>query len=123
MGFRKDAYATVWETTEVSPRVTKARISTNGRKNRETGEYEQDFGGYVVFVGNDTAPKAAKLRRGDRIKLGDVDVTNKYDREKNVNYTNLTVYEFELLEKKGPKPEEAAAEGADNDAEGDGFPF
>ena len=50
------------------------------RKNKNTGEYETDFSGYVGFVGTVAAKKAAQLKEKDRIRLGDVDVTTKYDK-------------------------------------------
>lgn len=94
MGFRKDTFATVWSTEIISDTMTKARISTS-RKNRQTGTYETDFSGFVSFIGTAVAKKAASLREKDRIKLGDVDVTNKYDKEKNVTYTNFRIFSFE----------------------------
>ena len=94
MGFRKDSFAMVWSVDAVSDTLTKARVSIS-RKNKQTGEYETDFSGFVSFVGTASAKKAASLRERDRIKLGDVDVTNRYDKEKNVTYTNFKVFSFE----------------------------
>lgn len=48
MGFRDNAYATVWDVQPMSEAMTKARISTS-RKNQKTDEYEQDFSGFVTF--------------------------------------------------------------------------
>lgn len=95
MGFRTGAFATVWSIEEKG-KVTKVRVSTS-RKNRDTGEYEQDFSGFCAFVANAKA-KAAKLRERDRIKLGDVDVTTTYDKERNKEYVNYTVFDFEPAE-------------------------
>ena len=36
------------------------------------------------------------MKEGNRIKLGDVDVTTKYDKEKKVTYTNFKMFSFEL---------------------------
>lgn len=94
MGFRKDAYATVWEVTPVSETMTKVRLSTS-KKNRQTDQYETDFSGFVAFVGAAAAKNAAHLAEKDRIKLGDVDVTTKYDKEKKITYTNFTAFNFE----------------------------
>lgn len=94
MGFRKDSYATVWSVESVSDTMTKARISIS-RKNRNTNEYETDFSGFVSFIGSAVATKALALKERDRIKLGDVDVSNKYDKEKNVTYTNFKIFSFE----------------------------
>lgn len=88
MGFRKDSYATVWSVEAKTPSVTKVRISIS-KKNKQTGEYEQDFSGFVNFCGT-AASNALKLREKDRIKLGDVDVTTWYNKEKKIEYTNYT---------------------------------
>lgn len=97
MGFRKDAYCTVWEVTPKSDSLTQGRISIS-RKRRDTGEYETDFQGFVSFVGTAAANKALSLKEKDRIKLGDVDVTNKYDKEKNMTYTNYKIFGFEMAD-------------------------
>lgn len=73
---------------------TKSRISIS-RKNKQTGEYETDFNGYVSFVGTAAAKKASRLQEKERIRLGDVDVTNRYDKEKGVTYTNFKIFSFE----------------------------
>ena len=95
MGFRTGAYAKVWEVKPFSDTSVKLRLSVS-RKNKQTGEYEQDFSGYVNAVGTAAAKKAACLKEGDRIKLGDVDVTTKYAGEKKVTYTNFKLFSFEL---------------------------
>ncbi|MBP5462716.1 MAG: hypothetical protein J6Y20_11440 [Lachnospiraceae bacterium] len=94
MGFRKESYATVWEVEPVSDTMTKGRISIS-RKNKNTGEYETDFSGFVSFVGTASAKKASLLKEKDRIRLGDVDVTNRYDKKNGVTYTNFKVFSFE----------------------------
>lgn len=94
MGFRSGSYATVWQVDPVSDKQTRARISIS-RKNKQTGEYETDFSNYVSFFGTLTAKQAAALKERDRIRLGDVDVHTKYDREKGVTYYNFNVYSFE----------------------------
>lgn len=94
MGFRTNSYAKVWSVTPVSETKTKLRISVS-RKDKQTGEYTQDFSGFVDCVGSAAARKAAGLREGDRIKLGDIDVTTRYDKEKNITYTNYTVFSFD----------------------------
>ena len=97
MGFRTGAYAKVWEVTPMSDTSTKVRMSIS-RKNKQSGEYEQDFSGFVLAIGTAAAKKAAGLKEGNRIKLGDVDVTTKYDKEKKVTYTNFKMFSFELDE-------------------------
>lgn len=94
MGFRTGSYAKVWEVKPVSATMTELRISIS-RKNRDTGEYEQDFGGYVRCVGTACASQASGLREGDRIRIGDTDVTRRYDKEAQREYTNFVIFSFE----------------------------
>lgn len=94
MGFRTGSYAKVWEVRPRSATMTELRVSVS-RKNKESGEYEQDFGGYVRCVGQACASQAAALAEGDRIRFGDVDVTRRYDKEAQKEYTNFTVFSFE----------------------------
>lgn len=93
MGFHKDAWASVWSVEEGRGNTMKVRISTS-RKNKTTDEYEQDFSGFCTFIGNAKA-KAEKLKPKDRIKLGDVDVTTWYNKEKGVEYVTYKVFDFD----------------------------
>ena len=43
----------------------------------------------------DNASAAARLKEKDRIKLGNIDVTTKYDKEKGREYVNYTCFGFE----------------------------
>ncbi len=95
MGFRTGAFAKVWEVSPMSDTSTKVRMSVS-RKNKQSGKYEQDFSGFVLAIGTAAAKKAACLKEGDRIKLGDVDVTTKYDKEKKITYTNFKMFSFEV---------------------------
>lgn len=94
MGFRTGSFAKVWDVAPLNDTSTKLRVSIS-RKNKQTDEYEQEFSGFIMAVGSATARKAAALKEGDRIKLGDVDVTTKYDKEKGVTYTNYKVFSFD----------------------------
>ena len=93
MGFKKDAWATCWGVEPKSDTLTQVRISTS-KKDRDTNEYVQDFSGFISFVGTSNANRAAKLKERDRIKLGDVDVTTSYNKEKKVTYTTFKCFNF-----------------------------
>lgn len=93
MGFRSGSWASVWSVEEGRGNTMKVRLSTS-RKNKETDEYEQDFSGFCTFIGTAKA-KAEKLKAKDRIKLGDVDVTTWYNKEKGVEYITYKVFDFE----------------------------
>lgn len=120
MGFRKDAWATCWGVEVKSDTLTQVRISTS-RKDKQTEEYVQDFSGFVAFVGTAAAKKAAGLKEKDRIKLGDVEVTTKYDGDKKVTYTNFKCYNFttqdegETTSSAPAEPQPTVDEGVDDD--------
>lgn len=94
MGFKQDArFVKVWE-VENKGNYHVVSLSTS-KKNQQTGEYETDFSNkFVRFIGTAHA-MAADLKKGDSIKLGSCEVTSKYDKEKNKEYTNYMVYSFE----------------------------
>jgi len=98
-GFRTGAYATIWEVDSMSNTRTKGRISTS-YKNKDTGAYEQDFGGFVFFTGSACAKKALSLRNKDRIRLGDIEVTNRYDSKSGREYVDFKIFSFDIVESK-----------------------
>ena len=100
MGFRTGSYAKVWEVKTDSDTRTTLRISVS-RKNKQTDQYEQDFSGFVQFVGTANAAQAARLTSGATIKIGDCDVTTRYVAETKVTYTNFTVFSFEEVNQYG----------------------
>ena len=118
MGFRKDTYAKVWEVAPVSSACTKVRLSIS-RKNSKTGEYEQDFGDYCLFCGTAVAAKALKLKKGDRIKLGDVETTNRFDKQAGVKYYDCKVFGFEVEGAAGGGNSRPATRRADPEPEED----
>ena len=123
MGVRPGAYATVWEVTPRTQGITSARISTS-RKNKQTDSYEQDFGGYVSFVGSIIAQKALSLKPKDRIKIGDCEVTNSYDKEKKITYTNINIYSFEPASTIQQQPAELPPiPDVDDSVDDGGLPF
>ena len=120
MGFRNNAFATVWEIEDKGTFV-KVRLSTSS-KNKDTDQYEQDFSGYCMFVYTAKA-KAEKLREKDRIQLISVDVTTKYSKELQKEYINYKVFDFEMADS-GSTPNrntgrQQSAPPVSNDVEGD----
>ena len=92
MGFRTGgAYVKVWK-IERFEKYTKVQGSTS-KKNKETDTYETDWNGYFNCVGQAHA-EIAKFKEGDRIKVEEFDITNKYDKEKKVTYTNYSVFKI-----------------------------
>ena len=118
MGFRTGAFAKVWEVTPMSDTSTKIRLSVS-RKNKQTGEYEQDFSGFVLCIGTAAAGNALKLKEGSRIKLGDCDVSTKYDAEKKVTYTNFKLFSFEDADSEAAQADNTAPQPTVDDGEMD----
>jgi len=114
MGFRTGAYAKLWEIEQKSQGRSRVRLSTS-RKDKETGEYETDFSGFVDFCGSACVQKLSRHKNGDRVVLGDVDVTVRYDKEKDVQYTNFKCFSFEEIEDGGaPRHTRPAAKHVDD---------
>lgn len=109
MGFRNGSYASLFSVAKGSGNFYDVNLATS-KKDRRTGEYATDFRGFVRFVGK-AATDIAKLDGRDsknegnhpigRIKLGEVEVTNSYNKEKKVGYTNFVVYTFEETDGSG----------------------
>ena len=116
MGFRTGAFCKCWAIEPGKGNFMKVRLSTS-RKNRDTGEYEQDFSGYVMMIGQAHA-KAQRLHDGDRIKLGDVDVTSSYNKEQKKEYINFKCFDFEMADD-AAGPRAATGRVDDNPVEGD----
>lgn len=103
MGFRCNSYAVCWEITPGKGNYLTARMTTS-KKNRETGEYETDFSGYVRLVGN-ARTKGESLKPRDRIQLKEIDVTNRYDKEARREYVSYVCFDFDKAEPFGSRPQ------------------
>ena len=127
MGFRSGAFCSVWSVEPGQGNFTKVRLSIS-RKNKDTGVYEDEFSGFVTFIGEAHA-KAGRLKERDRIKLGDIDVTRRYDKEKNREYYNFKVFSFEMADAPGQQNGGASAQAVDSNpldatpVEVDNLPF
>lgn len=118
MGFRTGAYATAFSVEPGRGNFTKVRLAIS-RKNRDTGAYETEFSGYCMFIGTAHA-KASRLKERDRIKLGDVDVTNTYDKESRKEYVNYKVFDFDAADSTNGSSQPAASSiVSSNPSEGD----
>ena len=125
MGFRANSWASVWSVEPGKGNFMNVRLSIS-RKNKDTNEYEDEFSGFCMFIGAAKA-KAEKLKERDRIKLGDVDVTRRYDKEKQREYYTFKVFDFEMADDSNRGGQSAPA--ASNQIEynpvvdGDALPF
>lgn len=99
--FSAGSFAKLWEIRKREEKYTDIRISTS-RKNKDTGEYEQDFGDFARLVGK--AHEAAEdLNDGDRFKIIKCGVENRYNKEKKVTYYNFVIFEIEPVESEPSK--------------------
>lgn len=127
MGFRSGAYARIWKIEKGKGNFYVADMSTS--KKKKDGGYEKDWGcKFTMLIGS--AAKAAEAGLPDRVRIGDCEVSNKYDAEKKVMYTNYAIYSFQDAEDNGgnAKPDQAQVKREDvvnvpEGADGDELPF
>lgn len=122
MSFRSGAYLKIWEITP-GERSTRIRCSSS-RKNKQTNEYEQDFTGFVNLIGG-AHQAASNLKAGDNIRIGDCEVTSRYDKEKKKEYINFAVfslYDNDSNKSETPVEKPASTPAAQDDSE-DSLPF
>lgn len=84
-------YAKVWKINS-HDHYTDIQCSTQQKKE---GNYVTDFRGFARLVGK-AHEKAVDLAEGDSIKIGNFGVTNNYDKAKNITYTNILLFDFEI---------------------------
>ena len=97
MSFRNGAYAMLWEHKDGKGNYHDGRISTS---KKYQGAYENDFSGWVRFVG-DAKDKVAKLSNDrHKIKIISCEVRNRYDKELKKEYYNCAIIDFELADDK-----------------------
>lgn len=134
MGFKNNCYATIWANKNTQQIVDKyekyAIVSiTTSKKNASTGNYEKDFSGKVRFIGNAfTKIKELQLAEKDRLKLLEVETTNKYDKEAGQNYTTYICWDFEIVSTQKPsEPNKVDIIDSDNsdpfDSDDSSLPF
>ena len=102
--FSVNSWAKIWEIKEIKDKYSEVRISTS-IKNKQTDEYEQDFGAFVRMVGQ-AHQQLQYLSNGDRFKILRCGVTNKYNKDTKQTYTNYVVFEIEAEDPAEPTAEE-----------------
>ena len=99
MGFREKSYAKIWE-IENKGNYHVASMSVS-KKNKETGKYDVEWQNKFVRLVGTAHAQAESLKTGDSVKIGACDVSNKYDNEKKITYTNYVIFGFEKNDNNG----------------------
>lgn len=102
MGFRVNAYATVWNVANKGS-YSEVEMSTS-RRNKQTDKLENDFAHKFVRFYKKAHEKAAGLTSKDRIMITECEVTNRYDKEKKKEYVTFMIYDFEPADSAKPQP-------------------
>ena len=107
MGFANGRYATAWtdrNTSKVLNIFEKyAEVQLTTSKKKQDGTYDTDFSGRCRFVGKSFEKiRRIDLREKDRLKLLEVETTNRYDKEKKTTYNTYIVWDFETVENRQP---------------------
>lgn len=127
MGFRQGAFAKVWR-VEDKGNYSVAQVSIS-RKKKDSDQYETEFqNNFVRLVGtaHDMGKDIQEVQGGTTIKITSCDVTNKYDKEAQKEYTNFVIFGFEFPDNNGggnaaaPSKKGAAAKKSKKPAD-DGF--
>lgn len=99
---RKGSYVSIWNVRKGNGNYHDVQISCS-RKRKDTGEYARDFNGYVRFCGpaSDAIASHEGFNAKDngnqplKIRLGDIDISNNYNKEKGTTYWNVVVFNYE----------------------------
>lgn len=107
MGFANGRYATAWtdrNTNKVLNIFEKyAEVQLTTSKKKQDGTYDTDFSGRCRFVGKSFEKiRRIDLREKDRLKLLEVETTNRYDKGKKTTYNTYIVWDFETVENRQP---------------------
>lgn len=92
MGFRDGAYCKLWK-LDNSGKFPQGQISIS-RKDKDSGEYVDDFSGFVSFIGA-AADAIKKIPTGGRFKIKGCDVSRVWNKEKQREYINFRIYDVE----------------------------
>lgn len=111
MGFKNNCYCTCWadrvtkEVVGMSEKYAEVMV-TISKKNAE-GKYTSDFTGRVRFIGKAFEKiRNLSLTEKSRLNLLEVEVTHRYDKEKQKAYTNFICWDFEPVESVKAKPKQ-----------------
>ena len=107
--FGNRSWVKIWKCEKGQGNYYVAQMSSS-KKNSE-GAYETDWNAMGVRLVGTAAKQAEKISDGDRRQIKECGVTNKYDKEKKVTYTNYVVFAFE--DEAGDGSQQKAAKNSD----------
>lgn len=96
MGFKTGAWAKAWQKKKHDD-CYGVSLSISKKDEKQESGYRKTFGAWATFYG-EAAKKAEELEDGESIKLKEIDVTNRYDKDNDKTYTNYYVYDFDFSE-------------------------
>jgi len=112
MGFHDGAYCKLWK-LDTSRKFPQGQISIS-RKDKQTGEYVDDFSGFVDFMG-EAATAVQKLPAQGRFKIKSCDVSRVWSKEKQREFINFRIFDLEPAEQNAAAPAQRTAKGRDDD--------
>ncbi len=119
--FSNGAWVKIWKCEKGNGNYYVAQMSTS-RKNQE-GNYETDWSdGRVRLVGT-AAKQAEKIKDGDRLQIESCGVTNTYDKEKKVTYTNYVIFAFSNASNTDKQPTKSTTVNQSSSDEDEDLPF
>lgn len=111
MGFKNGCYVTCWADKQTQKVVTlyekyaEVQVSTSKKNANARNGHETDFSGRVRFIGRAFEKiRTMAIADKDKLKLLEVETTNKYDAQKQRSFTNYICWEFEPAESKNTAP-------------------
>ena len=130
MGFRNEAYATLWEVRSTkNPKIMSGRLTVSRKK--PDGTWDDEFNQWVKFIGK-AREKAEDIDGRTRIKILECDTRAPYDMEaKATKWYEFIIFDFETMDgnaNTGSKPSTKApakktAFEYDGDSDEEDVPF
>ena len=95
--FTNNSFAKVWRITpkKDGAKSLHVQISTSF-KNKQTGQYEVDFNGFVLLIGEAFKKAEKDLQAGDRIKILNCGCKQIWDKAKSQNNTTFLIFDLEI---------------------------
>lgn len=109
MGFRQGSFCKIWK-LENKGNYHVAEISTSKKMKDKSGKeivengktkYETDWSNKFVRLVGTSHSQAESMDTSKNVKIGACEVTNKWDKEKGIMYTNYVIFAFEDSENNG----------------------